>query len=109
MVNVFLNLLCIILLILTIFLILLILIQRGKGGGLAGAARGHAIGNDYVPYNNYPAMLHRGEAVLTAREADAWRRGENGRQIVNNFSFNGVSQSDLDYIVGYVNRELVSG
>lgn len=85
------------------------LFSNGIGGGLAGAARGHAIGNDYVPYNNYPAMLHRGEAVLTAREADAWRRGENGRQIVNNFSFNGVSQSDLDYIVGYVNRELVSG
>lgn len=73
------------------------------------AGSSNAIGNDYVPYNNYPAMLHRGEAVLTAREADAWRRGENGRQIVNNFSFNGVSQSDLDYIVGYVNRELVSG
>lgn len=88
------------------------LFPNAVGGGLTGAfsGRGNAIGNDYVPYNNYPAMLHRGEAVLTAREADAWRRGEgSGRQIVNNFSFNGVSQSDLDYIVGYVNRELVSG
>ena len=37
---------------------------------------GHfAIGNDYIPYNGYPAILHRGEAVLTAREADGWRRG----------------------------------
>lgn len=82
----------------------------GTGVGLENIDwSGAAVGNDYVPYNGYPAMLHRGEAVLTAREADAWRRGENGRQIVNNFSFNGVSQSDLDYIVGYVNRELVSG
>ncbi len=83
----------------------------GTGVGLENIDwSGAAVGNDYVPYNGYPAMLHRGEAVLTAREADAWRRGSgSGRQIVNNFSFNGVSQSDLDYIVGYVNRELVSG
>ena len=91
----------------------------GAAGGIAynfggtvagGVGKGHAIGNDYVPYDNYPALLHRGEAVLTAREADAWRRGEgSGRQIVNNFTFNGVSQSDLDRIVAYVNREMVSG
>ena len=37
---------------------------------------GHAIGLDYVPYNKYPAILHRGEAVLTASEAEDWRRGE---------------------------------
>lgn len=41
--------------------------------------RGYAIGLDYVPSNNFPAQLHRGEAVLTAREADEWRRGESGR------------------------------
>ena len=35
----------------------------------------HAIGLDFVPYNGFPATLHRGEAVLTAREADEWRRG----------------------------------
>lgn len=37
-----------------------------------------ASGLDYVPYNNYPAMLHEGEAVLTASEAKAWRKGESG-------------------------------
>ena len=30
---------------------------------------GHAIGADYIPYDNYPALLHRGEKVLTAKEA----------------------------------------
>ena len=80
------------------------------GGGGTGWEAMNAIGNDYVPYNGYRATLHRGEAVLTAREADNWRRGQgSGRNITNNFTFNGVSQSDLDYIVGYVNRELVSG
>ena len=75
-----------------------------------GEGPGHAGGLDYVPYDNYSANLHRGEAVLTAREAEEWRRGEgSGRQIVNNFTFNGVSQSDLDMIVAYVNRGVVMG
>ena len=34
---------------------------------------GHATGLDYVPYDEYPALLHRGEAVLTAAEARVWR------------------------------------
>lgn len=38
----------------------------------------YAKGLDYVPYNNYPAILHEGEAVLTASEAKAWRKGESG-------------------------------
>lgn len=33
----------------------------------------HAIGSAYIPYDNYPALLHRGERVLTATQA---RRGE---------------------------------
>ena len=45
----------------------------GVGGG-----SGRAGGLDYVPYNGYPATLHAGEAVLTAREAKAWRAGETG-------------------------------
>lgn len=31
-------------------------------------------GLDYVPYDEFPALLHRGEAVLTAAEAKAWRK-----------------------------------
>jgi len=31
--------------------------------------RPHAIGSDYIPYDNYPALLHRGERILTATEA----------------------------------------
>lgn len=29
----------------------------------------HATGSDYIPFDNYPALLHRGEKVLTATEA----------------------------------------
>lgn len=38
---------------------------------------GFATGLDYVPYDNYLARLHQGEAVLTRNEADTWRNGGN--------------------------------
>ena len=44
----------------------------------SGTDGSHAGGLDYVPYNNYVANLHRGEMVLTADEADAYRRGNSG-------------------------------
>lgn len=34
-----------------------------------GYPHSFAIGNSYIPYDNYPALLHRGEKVLTATEA----------------------------------------
>lgn len=44
----------------------------GKGINLPTIPR-LRVGLDYVPDDEYPAMLHRGEAVLTAREADLYR------------------------------------
>lgn len=41
----------------------------------SGTDGSHAGGLDYVPYNNYVANLHRGEMVLTAREAENYRNG----------------------------------
>lgn len=66
-------------------------------GVSGGHARGHAGGLDYVPYNGYPAVLHRGEAVLTSSEADNWRKGGAGsttaaRPIVLNIE----SKTELD-------------
>ena len=46
-----------------------------KANTSGGEGSGRAIGLDYVPYNGMPAVLHRGEAILTAVEADRWRRG----------------------------------
>lgn len=42
---------------------------------IADMNRGYATGLNYVPYNNFAARLHEGEAVLTRTEAEAWRRG----------------------------------
>ena len=51
----------------------------GPGGADTIAHDGsHATGLDRVPYNNYLANLHVGEAVLTASEAQRWRSGEGG-------------------------------
>ena len=35
---------------------------------------GFAYGKDRVPYDNYPAMLHQGEKVLTRNQADQYDR-----------------------------------
>lgn len=35
----------------------------------------HANGLDYVPYDNYPALLHKGETVLTSEQAGFYRSG----------------------------------
>jgi len=41
-------------------------------------AQHNAKGNWNVPYNNFPALLHRGEMVLTASQARRYREGEMG-------------------------------
>lgn len=58
-------------------------------------ARGYAVGLDRVPYDNFPALLHQGERVLTANEARAQDR-EGGRQIVVNISGEWHVRSDAD-------------
>lgn len=44
-------------------------------GPMPEEPKSHATGLDYVPYNEYPAILHEGEAVLTKMEATQWRSG----------------------------------
>lgn len=43
-----------------------------------------AMGIDYVPYDNFPALLHEGEKVLTAGEAKQEKNGVGSIQIVIN-------------------------
>lgn len=46
------------------------------GGGIdaIAGAFGFAYGKDRVPYDNYPAVLHEGEKVLTRNQADQYDR-----------------------------------
>ena len=48
----------------------------GMGGVMA--LPGFATGLPNVPFDNFPARLHKGEAVLTAREAEMWRNMTSG-------------------------------
>lgn len=43
-----------------------------------------AMGIDYVPYDNFPALLHEGEKVLTAGEARQEKNGVGSIQIIMN-------------------------
>lgn len=67
-----------------------------EGGTVSGS---HAGGLDYVPYNDYVANLHRGEMVLTAPEADAYRKNERrssgGVTVVQNIYSKAQTAADL--------------
>ncbi len=63
----------------------------------------HADGLDYVPFNNYVANLHEGEAVLTAQQAENWRNGGNTSTInITGNSF--VIREEVD--IKKISREL---
>lgn len=69
------------------------LIQKAIGGD-SDNAKSHAIGLPYVPYDNYPALLHKGETVLTRAEADQYRKGNNtNNSNVFNININGYNRS----------------
>lgn len=64
----------------------------------SGTDGSHAGGLDYVPYNNYVANLHRGEMVLTADEAAAYRKGEANTAggMTFNIDINGIQFNDVN-------------
>ena len=83
--------------------------SAAAAGGLVGpggrAAFSSAVGREYVPYDDFPANLHRGEMVLTREEAKDYREGhDNSRMIAPVFNFYGVSESDMDMIGDYLDR-----
>lgn len=69
-----------------------------SGGNVTIAS--NAKGLDYVPFDGYLSILHEGESILTAAEAQVWR----------NFRYGGASTSNsIDYdALGGVMRDNVS-
>ena len=71
---------------------------RNTGGPIA---MNHYNGLDRVPYDNYPANLHKDETVLTKEEADVWRSGGQSSQTTINFngSYSFGNKQDIDYFM----------
>lgn len=63
-----------------------------------GSTSRRAGGLDYVPYNDYVANLHRGEMVLTAREADEYRKNgvQGGTGFVVNQTIYAAKQTPVE-------------
>lgn len=55
-------------------------------GGNKRKVKGYANGLTYVPYDGFPAILHKGERVLTKTEADSYNKGTSGATY--QFTFN---------------------
>lgn len=58
--------------------------------------KSHAAGLSYVPYDNYPALLHQGERVLTASENRSHGSGVQVSITGNNFTVH--SEDDIERI-----------
>lgn len=69
----------------------------GRGTSIGGAA----FGLDRVPYDEYPALLHEGERVLTAsqaREQDMAYAGAAGQVVITGNSFTVREQADISAV-----------
>lgn len=84
------------------------------GGNVEGAAamlagRPHAFGLDRVPYDEYPALLHQGERVLTASEARAQDAGQGTVPIqipITGNTFMGLPEEVADEIAEIIARKM---
>lgn len=52
--------------------------SASSGSTHGGRAGSFASGLNYVPYDNFPALLHKGEMVLTAAQSAQYRAGNGG-------------------------------
>ena len=69
----------------------------------------HAYGLPRVPYDNYPALLHEGERVLTAQEARAQDAGASAQPIqitITGNNFTGSTEEMADQLAEILVRNL---
>lgn len=76
------------------------------GSGITAGVFGHAYGMERVPYDEYPALLHEGEQVLTAAEA----RSRSEPRVINisvtDNNFSGTDSDMADRVAETIVRRL---
>lgn len=75
-----------------------------------GVNGSHKRGLSFVPFDGYIAELHKGERVLTAKEAKKYNRGVEGAQI--NITINGAqynSEESIAEAVAYKIQQMING
>jgi hypothetical protein len=74
----------------------------GNGAARGGGSRGSmgvaafALGSDYIPYDNFPAFLHKGEMVLTAEASSQYRAMGGTKDGLKNNDY--IGQNQANYI-----------
>lgn len=81
-----------------------------RSGGLGGGRRGklNAWGLNRVPYNDYPALLHEGERVLTANQARQQDGAGGGGFVFNNYGPITVREdADIEKVAQAIARDIM--
>jgi tape measure domain-containing protein len=76
----------------------------GMGTGFDWRARKHAYGLNYVPYDDFPVLLHQGERILTASEARAINNGANITITGNSFVVR--EEADIEKIAREICKQI---
>lgn len=74
--------------------------------GMPRVPAGSAYGLQRVPYDNFPALLHEGERVLTASEARAYNSRQGGSVMITGNTFVVREEADIDRIAQELARRL---
>lgn len=77
-----------------------------KVGAVVGQPKGYASGLAYVPYDNYPALLHEGERVLTAAENRQYNKRHSAMPASIVFNISAANLTE-DQIVAMCERRLL--
>ena len=77
---------------------------------IGGGGTGHRIGLREVPYDGYEAILHKGEAVMTAAEVNKLKKGDTVTNNAGNLTVNvyGSNNMSVNELAAAVERRIVN-